>query len=100
MISVSRPADRGFRLYREGSSTWIFSFASSLLSELQKNCPEGTIAIVHDDDLELVKDMVRLSPTQNIGLNFWKPTATHATGNLYCRRSREFFTQQSNPSAR
>jgi len=33
--------------------------ASCLLSKLEKKCPEGTIAITHDDDLQLVENVVR-----------------------------------------
>ena len=56
---VSRPAGWGFGLYHGGLSPWVYSFASSILSGLQKNCPEGTIAIAHDDDLRLVENVVR-----------------------------------------
>ena len=30
----------------------------SLLSGLEKKCPDGTIAITHDDDLQLVENVV------------------------------------------
>jgi hypothetical protein len=32
-----------------------------LFSELQKKCPEGAIAIAHDDDLQFVENVVRPS---------------------------------------
>ena len=60
-ISVSRPAHRSFGLHYRGPSTWLCPFTSSLLSELQKRCQEDTIAVTHDDDLELIENVVRLS---------------------------------------
>jgi len=61
LVPVSRPAHRGFGLYRGGWSTWLCPFVSSLLSVLQKKCSESehTVAIVHDDDLQLIENVVR-----------------------------------------
>ena len=39
-----------------------YSFVASLLSGLQKKCPEGTIAIAHDDDLPFIENVI--SPSQ------------------------------------
>ena len=35
------------------------SLTSCLLSRLQKKCPEDSIAVAHDDDLQLVENVVR-----------------------------------------
>jgi hypothetical protein len=40
----------------------MYSFVISLLSELQKKCPENTIAIAHDDDLPFIENVI--SPSQ------------------------------------
>jgi hypothetical protein len=39
----------------------------NLLIEPQKNCPAGTVAIAHDDDLQLVENVVCPSPRQIVG---------------------------------
>ena len=36
-----------------------FPLTPSLLSGFQKKCSEDVIAIAHDDDLQIVEDMVR-----------------------------------------
>lgn len=58
-ISESRPTHRGFGLHRGGSSAWLCPLASSLLTEPQKRCPEDIIAVAHDDDLQLIENVVR-----------------------------------------
>jgi hypothetical protein len=72
-FSVSRPARWGLGLHSRGSSICAWPFALIVLSVLRKKCLEDDIntdeddmAITHHDDLQLIKDVVRLS--QNAGL--------------------------------
>ena len=50
-------------------SPYLFSVTSVLISTFQKkcggDCPAETVAIAHDDDLQLIEEVVRLSPNQN-----------------------------------
>ena len=74
MISVSRPTNRGFELYRRGSSAQAWSFALILLSQQQKKYIYGyesydcTIAIADDNDLQLIEDVVCPPNTELIPL--------------------------------
>jgi len=47
---------------------YLFSLTSALISTFQKkcggDCPAETVAIAHDDDLQLIEEVVRLSPTR------------------------------------
>ena len=67
-LPVPRPAHRGLRLYRGGLCVNISAFAPSILIVLQKKCPNNTVAIAHDDDLRLIKDIVRLTPDHNAAM--------------------------------
>jgi len=62
---VSRHAHRGIRLYRGGPCSCRFSADSALLTVLPKQCTTDAVAITHDDDLQLVEEVVRLIPNQN-----------------------------------
>ena len=70
LISGSRPAQRGFRLYHGGSFASACSFAPIMLSGNQKQCLEDANAIViaHDDDLQLIESNDRVRPGQNVAL--------------------------------
>jgi hypothetical protein len=62
---VPRRAHRCVRLYRGGPCPCNFSVRSALLTALQKQCTTDAVAITHDDDLQLVEEVVRLVPNQN-----------------------------------
>jgi hypothetical protein len=62
---VPRRAHRGIRLYRGGPCSCRFSVDSALLTVVQKQCTTDAVAITHDDDLQLVEEVVRLIPNQN-----------------------------------
>jgi len=59
LILVSGSAHGSLGLYHGGSYIWACPFASSLLSGLEKKCLEDKIAITHDDDLQLIENVVR-----------------------------------------
>ena len=59
LIPVSRSAHRYFGLYRGGSSIRVVPLTLSLISKFQKKCPEDVVAIAHDDDLQIVENLVR-----------------------------------------
>ena len=70
-----------------------WTFKLSLISRFQKRCPEDVVAIAHDDDLQIVENMVR--PGQMFELGATSKTSAKET--LTVDAVEQFFQENQIP---